>query len=328
MARSAAIDVGTNTVLLSIVQHDARDSTQLEVLAERATITRLGENVAQTGQIRSERALVTLECLRGYRALIDAWQVDRVRALGTSALRDAEGSDEFLREAALLLGVPLEVISGEREAELTYKGAHSGLSIPDSGERFVFDIGGGSTELIWGRGPDAFERAVSLQLGSVRLFEELRPSDPYTDADRARLETRIAEVFEKAELEPGLWARSGLAIGVAGTVTSLAAIALSGGRAELGSLHGTTLELDRARQTFHELSMMSLAERITIPCLGFGRADVIVCGAAIALHIMKLIEEARPEHSDTARVHVSDRGVRFGALQEMGRALRGSISGK
>lgn len=323
MRRLASIDVGTNTVLLSVVEHDPHRGLDpgnpafFEVLAERATITRLGKNVSRTRRLDPAQTRSTLDCLQTYRALLDQLGVTEVKALGTSALRDAEGADRFLEEARAVLGAPLEVISGPREAELTYQGAHVGLPLPPSGDRFVFDIGGGSTELIWGSSPRAPTRALSLNVGSVRLYEELKLSDPSTPEDLSRLEARIQEILDSAQVDPALWAKSSLAIGVAGTVTSLSAIAHDEGHAELGAQNGKTLKLSRAREVFRELSQMSIDERTLIPCLGEGRADVIVCGAAIAIALMELIDAARPGGGEATSLLISDRGVRYGALLEL-----------
>ncbi len=323
MRRLASIDVGTNTVLLSVVEHDPSDGADpgnpatFRVLAERGAITRLGKNVSRTRRLDPDHTRATLDCLRGYRALLDELGVTELKVLGTSALRDANGADLFLEEARTVLGVPLEVISGRREAELTYQGAHVGLPLPPSGDRFVFDIGGGSTELIWGSGPRSVDHALSLNIGSVRLFEELKLSDPPTEEDLLRLEARIRELLDSAKLDPALFAKSSLAIGVAGTVTSLSAIAHDEGRAELGAQNGKTLELRRAREVLQRLAKMSIKERTLIPCLGEGRADVIVCGAAIALALMELIDAARTDRSQPTSLVISDRGVRYGALLEL-----------
>lgn len=323
MRRLASIDVGTNTVLLSVVEHDPSAGADpgnpaiFRGIAERGAITRLGKNVSRTRRLDPDHTRATLDCLRDYRELLDDLGVTELKVLGTSALRDAEGADLFLEEARTVLGVPLEVISGRREAELTYLGAHVGLPLPPSGDRFVFDIGGGSTELIWGSGPRSVDHALSLNVGSVRLFEELKLSDPPTEEDLLRLEARIREILDSAKLDPALWAKSSLAIGVAGTVTSLSAIAHDDGLAELGAQNGKTLDLPRAREVLQRLAKMSIKERTLIPCLGEGRADVIVCGAAIALALMELIDAARADRRQPTSLVISDRGVRYGALLEL-----------
>lgn len=323
MRRLASIDVGTNTVLLSVVEHDPGAGADpgnpaiFRVIAERGAITRLGKNVSRTRRLDPDHTRATLDCLRDYRSLLDELGVSELKVLGTSALRDAQGSDLFLEEARGILGVPLEVISGRREAELTYKGAHVGSPLPPSGDRFVFDIGGGSTELIWGSGPRSVDHAISLNVGSVRLYEELKPSDPPTLEELSRLQNRIREMVDSARLDPALWEKSTLAIGVAGTVTSLSAIAHDEGHAELGAQNGKTLELPRAREVFERLAKMSVKERTLIPCLGEGRADVIVCGAAIALALMELIDAARADRSQPTSLVITDRGVRYGALLEL-----------
>ncbi len=143
--RAAAIDIGTNTVLMLVAEGDARAP---RVLAERAVITRLGQDVDRTRQLAPEAVARTLACLAGYAETLSRLGVDRVAVVGTSAMRDPAGGDAFVRAAERLLGVAPRVIGGREEAELGFAGATAGL--PLHGAVTVFDVGGGSTEIVRG----------------------------------------------------------------------------------------------------------------------------------------------------------------------------------
>jgi len=176
--RVASIDIGTNCVLLLIAE--ARGGALVPLL-ERATITRLGQGVDKNRRLLPEATERTLRCLSEYAGVLGEFAVDRLDAVGTSAMRDAEGGDEFVTRATALLGRAPRVIDGNEEARLTFAGALSGLEV--EGDVTVFDIGGGSTEIIVGSstsGVGTIGTAVSLDIGSVRLFERHLRHDPPT----------------------------------------------------------------------------------------------------------------------------------------------------
>ncbi len=300
--RLAAIDVGTNSVLLTVVDGELRP------VVERATITRLGQDVDRTRALSPAAAERTLACLAEYAEVCRAEGVTELSAVGTSALRDAAGADVFTREAERVLGVPLGVISGDDEAQLTFEGALSGLSCP--GRVLVFDVGGGSTELIVGRGEDV-ERAVSLDVGSVRLFERHLASDPPTEAELARVREDVRRALS-SQPPPG---PLDAVVGVAGTVTTLLAIELELDRYDAGRVHGETLKRATVRALARRLAELPLARRRRLPGLEPGRADVIVVGA--------LLVEELLEFSCKSELIVSDRGVRWGLLGRRARELQG-----
>ena len=173
--RVAAIDIGTNSVLLLIAE--LRDGTLVPIL-ERAEITRLGRGVDATRTLDPDAVERTLACLASFAEDIARADVIHVAAVGTSAMRDARGGEGFRARAAEILGVEPQVISGEEEAELTFAGALSGLAL--RGPVTLFDLGGGSTEIIRGAAgaTDTVERAASLDIGSVRLTERHITADP------------------------------------------------------------------------------------------------------------------------------------------------------
>jgi len=307
-AAAAAIDIGTNSVLLLIA---ARDPTTGDArpLLERATITRLGEGVDQTRRLAPSAVERTLACLRGYAADLRAHGVSRLAVVGTSALRDAAGGDTFLNEAQRILGERPRVIAGDDEAALTFRGALSGLEL--GGELLVFDIGGGSTELIAGSAQDpAPASRVSLDIGSVRLFERHVRTDPPTASELSAIEVDVARALSSAA--PLVVARSQAQptlVGVAGTVTTLKAVELGLEPYDGARVHGAVLTLSAVEELCTKLAALSLAARRQLPGLEPKRADVIVAGAII---VRDLLRQAK-----AAEMVVSDRGVRFGLIEDL-----------
>lgn len=301
--RVATLDIGTNSVLLLIAEATADGPRPL---LERATITRLGEGVDRTRTLAPAARERTLECLASYAEDMQRFGVHERAAVGTSALRDARGGGDFTHAAARVLGVMPQVIAGEREAELTFRGALSGLAV--SGPVTVFDVGGGSTEIVQGaRDADRtrVERAVSLDIGSVRLFERHVRSDPPTEREleqaRADIEAAL-RAAPRAEQERIL-------VGVAGTVTTLASIALELTNYDSALVHGFVLTRAVVRDTAQKLARLSLPERRTLRGLEPKRADVIVLGA--------LIVECVMDFAAATELVVSDRGVRWGLAEEL-----------
>jgi exopolyphosphatase/guanosine-5'-triphosphate,3'-diphosphate pyrophosphatase len=303
--RVAALDIGTNSVLLLIAE--SRDGALVPLL-ERATITRLGENVDASRELAPAATRRTLACLEGYAREIAAHGVGRVAAVGTSALRDAAGSSEFLDAAERLLGTRPRVISGDEEAELTFHGALSGIDA--GGEVCVFDVGGGSTEIITGSADAGLRlaNAVSLQVGSVRLFERHVRHDPPLPDELSRVRTEIERALAAAARpSPG-----SLLVGVAGTVTTLAAIELELSTYDPARVHGTTLSRASVVALSERLQSLSLAERRQLTGLEPKRADVIPIGAAIVRCVL--------DWSGCSGLVVSDRGVRWGLAEDLRRA--------
>ncbi|MDF3067180.1 MAG: hypothetical protein K0R38_2781 [Polyangiaceae bacterium] len=301
----AAIDIGTNSVLLVIA---AAEPGTVRPVLERATITRMGEGVDQTRRLAPAAVERNLACLRAYAEDLRAHGSPPLDVVGTSALRDAQGAEEFLNEAERILGVRPRVIAGDEEARLTFRGALSGLSL--SGKLLVFDIGGGSTELILGEvsGTAPPESRVSLDIGSVRLFERHVKSDPPTAAELSHLEAQIAEALAGASPLSRVAAGEPLTlVGVAGTVTTLKALELGMPAYDAARVHGSTLSLSAVEGLCAKLASLPLAERVKLPGLEPKRADVIVAGALIVRELLR--------RADAKETLVSDRGVRFGLLE-------------
>jgi exopolyphosphatase/guanosine-5'-triphosphate,3'-diphosphate pyrophosphatase len=300
--RVATLDIGTNSVLLLVADATAEGP---RAVLERATITRLGEGVDRARMLAPAARARTLECLARYADDMRRLGVVACRAVGTSALRDAAGGGDFKREAEAVLGATLEVIAGEREAALTFRGALSGL--PVRGAVSVFDVGGGSTEIVHGArdGKARVDTAVSLDIGSVRLFERHVRSDPPTAGELERIRADIDAALASA---PHATSERVL-VGVAGTVTTLAAVALELDSYDPARVHGSVLTRERVEELARKLGALSLAERKTLRGLEPKRADVIIVGSLIVERVM---------HFAGAReLVVSDRGVRWGLAEEL-----------
>ncbi|MGC4091859.1 MAG: Ppx/GppA phosphatase family protein [Polyangiaceae bacterium] len=301
-ARVGAIDIGTNSVLLLIA---SIEGNELVPLVEQATITRLGEGVDQTRRLAPAAVERTLACLAEYAGELRRNGVERFEVVGTSAMRDAAGGEGFVDAAAERLGVRPRVIAGLEEAELTFAGALSGLGL--SGPVSVFDVGGGSTEIIHGDAarttpPTA---AVSLDIGSVRLFERHLHSDPATPAELSAVVADIERALTSAPRAHGVTTL----VGVAGTLATLAAIDLELVEYDASRVHGHRLSLPTVAALAERLAALDLARRCALPGLQPKRADVIVVGAEIVRRVMLW--------SGASALVVSDRGVRWGLAERL-----------
>ena len=237
--RVATIDIGTNSVLLLVAER--RGGAVVPVL-ERATITRLGRGVDRTRAFDPAAVEATLACLGEYAQEIARAGAARVDVVGTSAMRDARGGEDFRERAAALLGVPPRVISGHEEAELTFAGAPSGLEI--EGPALVFDLCGGSTELIRGvvhKGEATLASALSVDVGSVRFTERFLASDPPLAEEIAEARRATRALLDAALITLGAPEPAAQLVGVAGTVTTLAAFALGVAPYDPLRVHGARL---------------------------------------------------------------------------------------
>jgi len=305
----ATIDIGTNTTLL-LVGRAARSDPRaggVEVLAERAEITRLGRGIGTSGVLGSAGIAATLDVLREYAAIARTHGAT-IAAIGTEGLRRASNARAFLDPAREILGRDVEVIGGEREAALTFRAVAESFPEATGGDAalVVVDIGGGSTEII------VAERGVvrlrtSLQIGSVRLTERhIRNDPPRADelaATREEIAGALAPVTELAALaHPRL-------VGVAGTVTSLAAMVQALASYDPARVHGFELTRAALDSQIARLSQSTQPEREKIVGLDPRRADVILAGA--------LILQAIAARATVDAVLVSDRGIRWGLLYEL-----------
>ena len=300
MSRIASIDIGTNTTLLLIAE--ASGGT-ISVLEDRAEITRLGRGIGSNGRLGQEGIDRTLAALSSYAVLARVHEAP-IFAIGTEALRRAPNTADFLARADALLDTPVEVINGEREAALTFLAAK--LSFPEAARKAmtVVDIGGGSTEIIVARG-GAVEAGNSLPLGSVRLTERHIHHDPALADEVQEVRDEIVSHLARTPLPSN--AESCL-VGVAGTVTSLAAMAQNLRSYDPGLVHGYRLTVATLEDQIARLRASTQAERESMAGLDPRRADVILSGAMILREIARGLA--------AAEVLVSDRGIRWGLLYE------------
>lgn len=303
--RVATIDIGTNSVLLLVAER--RDGAIVPVV-ERATVTRLGRGVDRTRAFDPVAVEATLACLAGYAEEIRRAGATRVDVVGTSAMRDARGGEELRERAAALLGVPPRVISGDEEAALTFAGALSGLAV--EGPALVFDLGGGSTEIIRGDvrgGAATLARAVSLDIGSVRLTERCLHADPPLPEEIAEVRRTARAELDAALTTLGAPGPPAQLVGVAGTVTTLAAYALGIAPYDAARVHGARLDAEAIQSAARELAALSVAQRRELATIDPKRADVIVAGAVVTEEIFTWsLPFTRGD------LLVSDRGVRWG----------------
>jgi exopolyphosphatase/guanosine-5'-triphosphate,3'-diphosphate pyrophosphatase len=279
--RMAAIDLGTNSIRL-LVGRLAHGEDQLQDLARDMVITRIGQGVDRTGRIAAEALARTLRVLESYCRRARALRAERIHLAATSAVRDASNRDDLADAVLLLTGEPMEVLTGEDEAALSFLGATRGLD--DPAPNLVLDIGGGSTEfVIGGVEPKA---AISTNIGSVRLTERLVHHDPPSFDELESLERTIdAELSHVEDRIPVHDAQT--LIAVAGTATTVQAIALGLPEYDPQRLHRSILFRDEAERVFRLLADMTTEERRALPVMAPGREDVIPAGAAILMSVMR-----------------------------------------
>ncbi|WP_329020019.1 Ppx/GppA phosphatase family protein [Streptomyces sp. NBC_00690] len=283
MTRVAAIDCGTNSIRLLVADADLATG-QLVELDRRMTIVRLGQGVDRTGRLAPEALERTFAACREYAAVIEEHGVERLRFVATSASRDAENRDDFVRGVRDVLGVEPEVISGDQEAEFSFTGATKEL--PGHEERLVVDIGGGSTEFVIGR--ERVEAAKSVDIGCVRLTERHVRSDPPAPAEIAAVRADIEAALDLAERTVPLRGARTL-VGLAGSVTTVAGIALGLDAYDSTAIHHARISLEQVKGIVQKLMDATHDERAAIPVMHPGRVDVIVAGACVLLAVMERI---------------------------------------
>ncbi|MGP4115475.1 Ppx/GppA phosphatase family protein [Streptomyces sp. 4N509B] len=289
---AAAIDCGTNSIRLLVAEADPATG-RLTDLERRMEIVRLGQGVDRTGRLAPEALARTLAACRDYAAVLRSYGVppERLRFVATSASRDAENRDEFVRGVADILGVTPEVITGDEEAALSFAGATAGLApLALAPPYLVVDIGGGSTEFVLG--DDRVEAARSVDIGCVRLTErhltggDGRIADPPSAAQVASIAADVGAALDVAADTVPL-GRAHTLVGLAGSVTTVAAIALGLPAYDSAVIHHTRVPVEEVRRVTGELLAATHAERAAIPVMHPGRVDVIGAGALVLLTIME-----------------------------------------
>jgi exopolyphosphatase / guanosine-5'-triphosphate,3'-diphosphate pyrophosphatase len=307
VTRVAAIDCGTNSIRL-LVSDVTADGVMVDVV-RRMTIVRLGEGVDRTGLFSAEAIARTLEALRSYADEIASLGAERVRMVATSAARDAANRDEFLGAAAEVLGVRPEVISGDEEARLSFAGATSGLAADaGSGPPFlVVDIGGGSTEFV--QGATSVEASRSVDIGCVRLTERSLPSDPPTAAE-IEAASRLVDGVLAGAAETVPVRDAATLVAVAGSATTVAAVALGLAAYDPSAIHGSVLTAVQVHEVADQLLAMTKARRAALAVMHPGRVDVIGAGALILSRVVEL--------TDVDEVVISEHDILDGIARSLG----------
>ncbi|MFZ4619023.1 MAG: Ppx/GppA family phosphatase [Bacteroidota bacterium] len=297
--RIASIDIGTNTILLLIAE--PRSDGSLNILHDEQVIARLGKGVDSERVINQETFVRVSGFLKEYKRTCDRLGAEKICAVGTSAVRDAKNRKEFISAMEEQTGILIEVLSGDDEARWTYRGGISEFA--GKAEQYsVVDIGGGSTEIIVGNAEGIVSK-VSVDIGSVRLTERILKDSPPETAALIEAHEFIASQIpsEAVRLIPQTFA-----VGVAGTLTTLAALHQALPAYDRTKVSGYTLTLNDIGALFGSLKDKSVSQIAAFPQISAGRADIILAGILILMGYM--------ERSGLQKITVSDRGLRYGIL--------------
>jgi len=299
--RVAVVDMGTNSTRLLVADIDGEAVREVD---RRSTVTRLGRGVDTSGQLSTEAIEDVCDAVGEYIAVHERLGAERVIALATSAVRDASNSAVFLAELRERFDLDARILDGDTEAQLTYAGACAG-HVADGRRTLVVDIGGGSTELIVGDGPE-FGFHASLQAGTVRHTERHVDDDPPRAAELESLAGDVQELI--ADALDGADAAVEEGIAVAGTPTSLAAVDQRLDPYDSDRVHGYRLGLGAIQRMLSELAAKPLEERLQVPGLHPGRAPTIVAGIVILIQVMRAF--------DLDEIEISEHDILWGAALE------------
>lgn len=297
LKRVASIDIGTNTILLLIAEVD---NGKLKPLFEMETVVRLGEGLQKNGVLSEEAMKRGLQTLAQYLKWCQEMRAEIIFAVGTSALREAKNSEIFLKMSKEKLDLPIEIISGEEEAQLSFLAVAKDLKEVKE-PILVVDVGGGSTEFILGK-DDQISQWISLPLGSVRFTEKFLLSDPVQEGEWQRMGSEIHKLL--IEIPPSQEPLSMVAVG--GTATTLASVEQGLKEFVSEKIHHFVLKKEALRDQLLLYRSKTIDERKKIPGLPIPRADVILAGGAILYMTM--------EKFGCPSVLISCHGVRYGLL--------------
>jgi len=275
VTRVAAVDCGTNSIRLLVA--DVVEGRLVDVHREMR-IVRLGQGVDRTGMLAPDALERTFAALRSYVPLMAG--AERVRMVATSATRDAANALEFVEGCAAILGVSPEVVAGEEEARLSFLGATAELDLP--APYAVCDIGGGSTEFVLGT--TGVEQAASVDVGCVRLTERRLRTDPPPDAELDAAVADVALALDGVDVEVG---RAATFVGLAGSVTTVTALALGLTAYDPAAIHLARVSAERVEDVTARLLAMPRTERAALPVMHPGRVDVIGAGALVLREVMR-----------------------------------------
>jgi exopolyphosphatase / guanosine-5'-triphosphate,3'-diphosphate pyrophosphatase len=296
--RVAVVDIGTNSTRLLIADVEGTRVTEVE---RRTTVTSMGRGVDHSGLICSDAIDDVCSVVADYKSRYEEMGAERIMVIATSAVRDAVNGEAFVAELRERFGLDARLLTGEEEANLTYLGATA--QRPAQGSTLVFDIGGGSTELIVGSGTRVGSH-TSLQAGTIRQSERHLSSDPPDPHELEDLADEIRSLIDGAiAADPRL--KASRAIAVAGTPTSLAAIDQELEPYDPGRVHGYRLGMQKIQRMLIRLSSLPLAERLRVPGLHPGRAPTIVAGTVILVQVMRAFKIKEIEVSELDILHGS-----------------------
>jgi exopolyphosphatase/guanosine-5'-triphosphate,3'-diphosphate pyrophosphatase len=304
--RVAVIDMGTNSTRLLVAEVAGGNIHEVE---RRSTVTRLGRGVDTSRQLAAEAIEDVCATVGSYLELCERAGAERIRAIATSAVRDAENAGAFTGELRERFALDATVLDGAEEARLTYLGAVAERSATD--RTLVIDIGGGSTELIVGSGSEILFH-TSLQAGTVRHSERMIHDDPPTASQLEDLAGDVHNLID-AEMHDEVNVRAREGIAVAGTPTSLAAIDLELDPYDPEAVQGHRLSLSTIQRTCSRLSAMPLTERLEVTGLHADRAPTIVAGIVILIQVMRVF--------GLSEIEVSEHDILYGAALESAAAV-------
>ncbi|MEU3747875.1 MULTISPECIES: Ppx/GppA phosphatase family protein [Streptomyces] len=283
MTRVAGIDCGTNSIRLLVA--DVHPETgELVELDRRMTIVRLGQGVDKTGRLAPEALERTFAACRAYAEVIKELGAEKLRFVATSASRDAENRQDFVNGVVEILGVEPEVITGDQEAAFSFTGATGELHGDD--RRLVVDIGGGSTEFVVGN--KHVEAARSVDIGCVRLTERHVRNDPPTAEEVAAIRADVRAALDLAAETVPIGTAETL-VGLAGSVTTVAAIALGLPEYDSEKIHHSRISAERVAGVTDMLLASTHDERAAITVIHPGRVDVIIAGALVLREIVERV---------------------------------------
>ncbi len=280
MRKIAVIDIGTNSMrfMISKIQRN-------KVVKSYKTLktTRIGKGINRNGEISPEALERNFSALKDFKEQGEKEGAREIIVFGTSALRDARNAGEFICMVQRKLGLSIEVLSGEQEAQIGFQGAIEGIS----GNVLVIDIGGGSTEFIYGNRDRGILAMTSLNLGALRMTESYIHNDPIKKEELLALKERIKEMVRG--LSPQFY-RDNSVIGIGGTITTLSAIKQNMKEYDSKKIHHSKLSIEDVRDVLKRLKALNLEQRKKVWGLQASRADIIIAGIVILEGIMEILE--------------------------------------
>ncbi len=299
----ASIDIGTNSTLLLIASYGGNKIQPLENYAE---ITRLGQHVNETGRLSDEAMKRTFKVLKKYKEHCDTYHVQNVSIGGTSAMREAANGADFINKVHQELNWDIRILTGETEAELTFLSTQ--LEFPEYDSNFlVVDIGGGSTEFIYGD-KQQIHFMKSIDFGTVRYTEKFIRSDPPENREIQQMRNEVGDKLQNELHQLDFDAENTILIGVAGTITTLLAVEKELREYKPEEVHKAELSRDQINHLLDKFCSVPHNEREKFPGLNPKRADIIIAGNIIIQEMM--------HHFEFDSLLVSDRGVRYGLMYE------------